>query len=88
MVSFSRTSRSKVFSDKSVLKNFAKFTRKHLCWSLKKKNTPTQVFSCEFCEIFKNTSFYRTPPMAASVSGEKRTPTLIPVYLLTENECL
>ena len=26
-----------------------------------------QVFSCEFCEIFKNTFFYRTPPVAASV---------------------
>ena len=24
--------------------------------------TPTQVFSCEICEIFKNTSLYRTPP--------------------------
>ena len=24
------------------------------------------VFSCEFCEIFKNTFPYRTPPMAAS----------------------
>ena len=26
----------------------------------KKKKTPTQVLSCEFCEIFKNTFFYRT----------------------------
>ena len=25
-----------------------------------------QVFSCEFCEIFKNTFCYRTPPVAAS----------------------
>ena len=31
-----------------------------------KKDTPTQVFSCEFCEIFKSTFFYRTPPVAAS----------------------
>ena len=31
-----------------------------------KKETPTQVFSCEFCEIFKNTSFYGTLPAAAS----------------------
>ena len=23
---------------------------------------PTQVFSCEICEIFKHTFFYRTPP--------------------------
>ena len=26
-----------------------------------KKETLVQVFSCEFCEIFKNTFFYRTP---------------------------
>ena len=25
-----------------------------------------QVFSCEFCEIFKNIFFYTTPPVAAS----------------------
>ena len=25
------------------------------------------MFSCEFCEIFKNTFFHRTPPVAASV---------------------
>ena len=24
------------------------------------------MFSCEFCEIFKNTYFYRTPLVAAS----------------------
>ena len=24
------------------------------------------MFSCEFCEIFKNTFFHRTPPVAAS----------------------
>ena len=24
------------------------------------------MFSCEFCEIFKDTSFHRTPPAAAS----------------------
>ena len=28
--------------------------------------TPTQVFSCEICETFKNTFFYRAPPVAAS----------------------
>ena len=31
-----------------------------------KKETPTYVFSCEFCEIFKSTFFYRTPPVDAS----------------------
>ena len=32
-----------------------------------KKETLAQVFSCEFCEISKNTFFYRTPLVAASV---------------------
>ena len=31
-----------------------------------KKETLTKVFSCEFCEIFKNTFFYRTPQVTAS----------------------
>ena len=31
-----------------------------------KKETLTQVFSCEFCEIFKNTFSYRTPSVAVS----------------------
>ena len=55
---------------KEVLKNLAKFTGKHLCRSLflnkvaglrsvtlLKKETPIQVFSYEFFEIFKNTCF-------------------------------
>ena len=31
-----------------------------------KKEALGQVFSCEFCEIFKNSFFYRTPLVAAS----------------------
>ena len=31
------------------------------------KQTLAQVFSCEFCEISKNTFYYRTPMVAASV---------------------
>ena len=34
---------------------------------LYKKETLAQVFSCEFCEIFKNTFFYRTPLVATFV---------------------
>ena len=61
-----------------VLKNFAKFTGKQLCWGLffnkveglrpatLLKKTPIQVFSCEFCGIFKNIFFHRIPPVAAS----------------------
>ena len=59
---------------KDFLGNFAKFTGKHLCQSLFfskknfiKKETLAQIYSCEFCEIFENTIFYRTPLVAASV---------------------
>ena len=51
-----------------VSKNFTKFSEKHLCWSLLiKKETPTQAFSFKFCQISKNTFFYRTSPVVASV---------------------
>ena len=73
-----------VFCKKGVLRNFSKFTGKHLCQSLFliklpkacifiKKETLAQVFSCEFCEISKNIFYYRTPLVAASV------------YFITEN---
>ena len=74
-----RSSRPEVFCKKGVLRNFTKFTGKHLCQRLFfnkvsgkgcnfiKKETLAQAFSCEFCEIFKNTFFYRTPLVAASV---------------------
>ena len=43
---------------KEVLKNFAKFTGKHLCQSLFfKKETLALVFSCKFCEISKKAFF-------------------------------
>ena len=29
-----------------------------------KKGTTAQVFSCKYCEIFRNSFFYRTPPVA------------------------
>ena len=37
-----------------------------------KKETLAQVFSCEFCKIFKNTFFYRTHPVAASIPLEPK----------------
>ena len=57
---------------KGVLRNFAKSTGKHLCQTLFfnkiaglrpllkhfiKKESLAQIFSCEFCEISKNTIF-------------------------------
>ena len=56
-----RSSRPEVFCKKSTSKNLAKFTGKHLCWpeacNFIKKETLSQVFSREFCEIFKNIFF-------------------------------
>ena len=67
---------------KGVLKNFRKFTGKHLRQSLFfnkigglrpvacnfiKKETLAQVFSCEFCEISKNT--FSTEHLQVIASG-------------------
>ena len=38
-----------------------------------KKETLTQVFSCEFCEVSKNTFFHRTPLLAASEMATELT---------------
>ena len=83
-----RSSRPDEFCEKGVLRNFAKFLRKHFCQSLFfnkvagaslfnkvagaacnfiEKETLAQVFSCEFCKISKNTFFYKTPLVTASV---------------------
>ena len=79
-----------MFCKKGVLRNFAKFTGKHLFQSLFfnklaglrpetffKKESLAQVFSCEFCEISKNTFFYRIPPVATSVYYNKNIMTPI-----------
>ena len=41
--------------------------------TLLKKEILTQVFSCEFCGIFKNAFFYRTLPVAASARSRNKT---------------
>ena len=51
-----RSSHPEVFCKKDVLNNFSEFTRKHLFLrpaTLLKRDS--QVLSCEFCEVFKNT---------------------------------
>ena len=68
-----------MFCRKGVAKNFTKGTEKHLPWSfflirmrasglqLKKRlQHKTQSDTCEFCEIFRNSFFYRTPLEAIS----------------------
>ena len=61
-----------VFYKKAVFRNFAIFTEKHECQSLLlikfyEKETLTQVFSCEYCELSKNTYFEERLQMTASV---------------------
>ena len=71
-----------MFFEIGVLRNFAIFTGKHQCWSLflRKlqtlrpygpqlylKETSTQLFSCEYCKIFTNSVFYRTPPVGLTI---------------------
>ena len=78
-----RSSRPNMCCKKGVLRNFIKFTGKHLCQSLFfnklaglrpqackfiKKETLAQVFSCEFYEISKNTFLHTIPPVAAAGS--------------------
>ena len=48
--------------EKGILKKFIKIHRKTpVACNFIKKETPTQVFSSEFWENFKNIFFYRTP---------------------------
>ena len=94
-----RSSRPEVFCKKDVLRNFVKFTGKHLCQSIFfnkvaglspeacnfiKKETLAQVFSCGFCEISKNTFSYRTSPVAVSGWGQSRRYEKSSTY---ENHC-
>ena len=58
-----RSSRPEVFCKKGVLRNFAKFTGKHLSQGLC-FNKVARLWP-------KNTFSYRTPPMAASKKLEK-----------------
>ena len=59
-VSVTMSSRPEVFCEKGVRKKLTKFKGKHLCQNLffDKAGGLAQVFSCEFCETFKNTLFY------------------------------
>ena len=56
---------------------------------LHKQRPLAQVFSCEFCEVSKNTFFHRTPLVAASnISGKTTTCLLLtkPIYSLLQYE--
>ena len=71
---------SQMFFEIGVLKNFANFTVKHLCWSLflikfqawtlLKGNSNTDVFLWNLRNSLEHL-FYRTPPVGAS--GNRKT---------------
>ena len=77
----SRSSHQRCSIKKAVLKNIAIFTGIHLRRNLfliklqafrpatLLKETPTQVISCEHCEIFKNTYFEKHLRTTASVNS-------------------
>ena len=72
-VGFYSSSHQSCSIKKGVLRNFAKFTKKHLRQSLffnkvagLKKRDSDSVFSCEYCELSKNTIFTEHLWMAAS----------------------
>ena len=65
-----RSSRPEVFCKRGVLRNFAKFTGKHLCQSIYfNKEALAQLFSFDFSK-FLNTFSYRTSPVAASAADD------------------
>ena len=53
---------------KKVFLNISQNSQENTCARVTFLKTLPQVFSSEFCKIFKNTFFYRTPPVAASDS--------------------
>ena len=58
----------RMFYEVGVSINFVQFKEKSYKIAdlqLYEKETPTQVFSCEYCEFFKNSFYYKTPPLAA-----------------------
>ena len=74
-----KSSRLQMFFKIGVLKNFAIFAGKQICWSnlliklqawrsaILLKETLTLVFSCEYCKIFNNTYFEKHLRTADSV---------------------
>ena len=67
-----KSSRTQMFFITGAIRNLAKFTGKSYglqpYFNLVPKESSTQVFSCEYCEIFTNSFFWRKLPVAAFVS--------------------
>ena len=95
IIMISQSSYPDVFCKKGVLRNFTKFTGRHLCQSLffnkaaglspatlLKKRLWHRCFFYEFCKISNNTFCYRTPLVAASVKSYYHSSTLTFYVLL------
>ena len=54
-------------SVKIVFLKISQISQENTCIGDSKKEAPTQLFSCEYCEIFKNTYFQEHLRMTASV---------------------
>ena len=52
--------------ENSCARNYFLIKLQAKAWNFIKKESLTQMFSCEISEIFKNTFFYRTPATVAS----------------------
>ena len=91
-----RSNRPEVFCKKGVLRNFAKFTGKHLCQSLffnrptalLKKRLWHRCFPMNFAKFLTALLFHRTPLVAASGVfrrlgvSKKRSPVKISLLML------
>ena len=53
----------------SVLESLFNKVTRLMASNFIKKETPTQVFPCEYHKIFEENFFYATSPMAASENG-------------------
>ena len=85
-----------MFCKTGVLTNFTKFIRKHQRQSLvfneaaylqgltlSKKGIPTQMFSCQFCEISHNTIFKEPKKLSISAKERHRRFIYLFIYLFT-----
>ena len=63
---FSAESAARRCSEKTVFLKISQDSQENTCTGVSfyiKLQAFSQVFSCEFCEIFKNTFFHKTPPV-------------------------
>ena len=56
------------YSSKEVFLTISQFSQKNTCVGFNQKEAPVQVVSWGYCNIFKNSFFYRTPLVDASVN--------------------